>query len=151
MSIVAPSCLPSNQRVYSLVDAHFSVVHPLLPVIYKDDFVRDLQSALDARSLGDAEWETYVLSPPNRIFLLVLFAVLALASVYLEGANPPAPEGAPSSGLSSNALAGVVTRLLQEASHAHFFDRSSKLARCQAFLLLGYREFGKGFIGSSWT
>ncbi|KAI0249787.1 fungal-specific transcription factor domain-containing protein [Lactifluus subvellereus] len=139
--------LPDTATQEELLEIYFAYVHPALPILHKQSFLKELRSGHVVRGCGsnfDAPSPSqFGRSRPHisRLLLLAMFSVAARYTSAHDGDRAPSesemwPEG--------DVYLEDAKRLL-DSSYS-----SSRPATCQALLLMGYREIGIGAMAQAW-
>lgn len=138
--VVGRDTLPGDARLFELLETYWHYVHPHWPGVYKELFSPELSQVLAARSAPDAgeQWRAYMRTPLGASFLLMLFSMLSAAAVFTDsGAHGPH---------ASDTLFQHAMQLLGHDPGHRASTNKAKTWRCQALILLAYREFGLGLV-----
>lgn len=156
---IPPShALPDSEVLERLLEAYWAFVHPYHPGVVRSLFDRRLATLRALRDSGDvAAWMRFHQSEDNISFLLMLYAMLAVSAVYLPSiSHDVLPDTKGESRrrkhrLFSDDLFEQAMRLLAIDPFSRACGTRAKLWRCQALVLLGYREFGLGLLHSAYV
>jgi hypothetical protein len=116
------------------------MIHPLLPVVYKDSFDGEIISwygaLLEARTSSTST--SFITKAP---YTLLYFCMLGVSEAYNS-------EDTTNGGslVRAGALLEHATALLDTLQT----DMASRLVRCQAALLLAYASLGRGQVNVAW-
>ncbi|KAF8910155.1 fungal-specific transcription factor domain-containing protein [Gymnopilus junonius] len=143
--------MPPQAVQDQLLDLYFAHIHPVFPVIHKSRFLAEYQSIKqiegkdfrDSPSLSSAgsAYSSPRPEPTQEVTRLLLFAMFAVAARFTEvdeGSDDDKMWEAGCDYLDS------ARKILTQVFHI------SRPSTVQAFLLLGYREFGIGSMEQGW-
>lgn len=139
-STQAAAALPDRATMDHLLDVYWAYCHPVIPVLYKVEFLRAYRAMLAAPDIPASLLSADGAAGGGKISMLLLLVMFSLAARYTDRESKPAPGEYCSAGDRYMHMAKKI--LNQECV-------SSKLPTCQALLLLAYREIGIGCMAES--
>ncbi|KAG9036070.1 hypothetical protein FRB95_009858 [Tulasnella sp. JGI-2019a] len=130
----AAQYLPPKERLREFITLYFAYVHPLLPVVYKSQFLQDFETRADPHHPGYN-------AARERVTNLLLLAICSLAARYSD--EDGLPEGVTMWTAGDNYTEHAMDLIAQARA-------SSRIDTVQTLLLSGYRDVGLGKMERAW-
>lgn len=140
-STQAAEALPNRETMDHLLELYWAFVHPVMPVLYKVEFLRAYRAMLVAPDIPASLLSNEGVAGGGKISMLLLLVMFSLAARYSDRESQPAPDEYWQAG---DRYMHMAKKILNQ-DYA-----SSKLPTCQALVLLAYREIGIGAMAESW-
>lgn len=133
--------LPDVEGAKVLLDIYWAMVHPVMPVVYREAFDSQVEGWVDACQASRQSEEGMKAFVEHAPYTLLLLCMYVVAEAY-NGAE--------------KGRGGKETRITRLAAHAGMLletladDSKSRLVRCQSVILLAYAALGRGEVRLAW-
>ncbi|ORY77998.1 fungal-specific transcription factor domain-domain-containing protein [Leucosporidium creatinivorum] len=133
--------LPDVEGARILLDLFWSMVHPVVPVVYREAFDAQVEGWVDACGASRESEEGMKAFVEHAPYTLLLVCMYVAAESYNS-----AEQG----------RGGKETRIARLAAHANMIletladDSKSRLVRCQSVIMLAYAALGRGEVRVAW-
>jgi hypothetical protein len=133
--------LPDAEGARILLENYWTMVHPVMPVVYREAFDGQVQGWVDACQASRESEEGLKAFVEHGPYTLLLVCMYVAAEAYNS---------------TEKGRGGKETRVARLAAHAGLIletlaeDSRSRLARCQSVTLLAYAALGRGEVRVAW-